>query len=158
MQSFEFANPATVQEAVGLLAPRWGQADVLAGGTDLLSLMKEYLHTPQRVVNIKNIKELEGIQKTDAGLRIGALVTMEELAAECRCPRRLQIAGRRGGGHSQPADPQHGHGGRRPVPAPPLLVLPAGLRPAGDARTASRWCRMARTSTTPSSAAARLIS
>jgi len=31
-------------------------------------------------VNIKNIKELEGIQKTDAGLRIGALATMEELA------------------------------------------------------------------------------
>jgi xanthine dehydrogenase YagS FAD-binding subunit len=80
MQTFEFANPATVEEAVGLLAPRWGQADVLAGGTDLLSLMKEYLHTPKRVVNIKNIKELEGIRKTDAGLRIGALVTLEELA------------------------------------------------------------------------------
>jgi xanthine dehydrogenase YagS FAD-binding subunit len=80
MQTFEFANPATVEEAVGLLAPRWGQADVLAGGTDLLSLMKEYIHTPKRVVNIKNIKELEGIRKTEAGLRIGALVTMEELA------------------------------------------------------------------------------
>jgi xanthine dehydrogenase YagS FAD-binding subunit len=81
MQSFEYANPATLQEAVVLLAPRWGQADVLAGGTDLLSLMKEYLHTPKRVVNIKNIKELEGIQKSDTGLRIGALVTMEELAS-----------------------------------------------------------------------------
>src|ERR1019366_6368181 len=46
----------------------------------LLSLMKEHLHTPKRVVNIKNIKELEGIQKTDAGIRIGALVTMDELA------------------------------------------------------------------------------
>jgi xanthine dehydrogenase YagS FAD-binding subunit len=54
---------------------------VLAGGTDLLALMKEYHHTPKRVVNIKNIKELGGIQKTAAGLRIGALVTMEELAA-----------------------------------------------------------------------------
>jgi xanthine dehydrogenase YagS FAD-binding subunit len=65
---------------VALLGAQWGQADVLAGGTDLLSLMKEHLHTPKRVVNIKNIKELEGIQKTDAGLRIGALVTMDELA------------------------------------------------------------------------------
>jgi xanthine dehydrogenase YagS FAD-binding subunit len=80
MQSFEYANPTTVQEATGLLGAQWGQADVLAGGTDLLSLMKENLHTPKRVVNIKNIKELEGIQKTDAGLRIGALVTMDELA------------------------------------------------------------------------------
>jgi len=81
MQSFEYANPSTLQEAVGLLAARWGETDVLAGGTDQISLMKEYLHTPHRVVNIKNIKELEGIHKTsDGGLRIGAVVTMDELA------------------------------------------------------------------------------
>lgn len=80
MQNFEYANPSTVQEAVGLLAAKWGQADVLAGGTDLISLMKDHLHTPKRVVNIKNIKELEGIQKSGEGLRIGALVTMDELA------------------------------------------------------------------------------
>ena len=80
MQSFEYANPTTLQEATGLLAPRWGQADVLAGGTDLISLMKDHLHTPKRVVNIKNIKELGGIQKTAEGLRIGAIVTIDELA------------------------------------------------------------------------------
>jgi len=80
MNSFEYANPTTVQEAVGLLGAKWGQADVLAGGTDLISLMKDHLHEPKRVVNIKNIKELEGISKTADGLRIGALVTMDELA------------------------------------------------------------------------------
>ena len=80
MHNFEYANPSTVQEAVGLLGAKWGQADVLAGGTDLISLMKDELHTPKRVVNIKNIKELEGIQKTGDGIRIGALVTMDELA------------------------------------------------------------------------------
>ncbi len=80
MQPFEYANPTTIQEAVGLLGTKWGQADVLAGGTDLISLMKDHLHEPKRVVNIKNIKELEGIQKTADGLRIGALVTMDEMA------------------------------------------------------------------------------
>jgi len=80
MQPFEYANPTTVQQAIALLGSEWGQADVLAGGTDLLSLMKEHLHEPKRVVNIKNIKELSGIRKTAAGLRIGALVTMDELA------------------------------------------------------------------------------
>lgn len=80
MNSFEYANPTTLQEAVGLLGTKWGQADVLAGGTDLISLMKDHLHEPKRVVNIKNIKELEGIAKTADGLRIGALVTMDELA------------------------------------------------------------------------------
>jgi len=80
MNSFEYANPTTVQEALGLLGANWGQADILAGGTDLLSLMKDHLHEPKRVVNIKNIKELEGISKTADGLRIGALVTFDELS------------------------------------------------------------------------------
>ena len=52
MQAFEYAAPTTVQDAVALLSPRWGDADVLAGGTDLISLMKEYIHTPRRVVNL----------------------------------------------------------------------------------------------------------
>src|ERR1044071_8755894 len=80
MQAFAYSNPTTVQEAVGLLGARWGDVDVLAGGTDLISLMKEYIHTPKRVVNIKNIKELGGISKSGTGLRIGATVKMEELA------------------------------------------------------------------------------
>ena len=80
MQAFEYANPETLQEALGLLSAQAGHTDVLAGGTDLLSLMKEYVATPARLVNIKGIKELQGITKTAAGLRIGALVTMDEMA------------------------------------------------------------------------------
>jgi xanthine dehydrogenase YagS FAD-binding subunit len=41
--------------------------------------MKEYIHTPQRVVNIKGLKELAGIEKTAAGVRIGALATIDEM-------------------------------------------------------------------------------
>ena len=81
MQAFEYASPATVKEAIALLGPKWGEADVLAGGTDLVSLMKDYVHTPRRVVNIKGIKELGGISKAATGLRIGALVTFDELLA-----------------------------------------------------------------------------
>ena len=131
-ESFEYANPTTVQEAVGLLGTKWGQADVLAGGTDLISLMKDHLHEPKRVVNIKNIKELEGISKTADGLRIGALVTMDELAKNADVSRLVQVARRCRGRNSQPADPPHGDGRRRPLPAPPLLVLPPGTRTDGD--------------------------
>jgi xanthine dehydrogenase YagS FAD-binding subunit len=92
MQPFEYANPTTVQEAVGLLSPHWGQADVLAGGTDLISLMKDHLHTPKRVVNIKNIKELGGISKTADGIRIGATVTIDELAKSPDVPKSLADA------------------------------------------------------------------
>jgi xanthine dehydrogenase YagS FAD-binding subunit len=79
MQAFEYANPATLQDALGMLGNKWGEANVLAGGTDLISLMKEYIETPKRLVNIKGIKELGGIQISKTGLRIGSAVTVEEL-------------------------------------------------------------------------------
>src|SRR3984893_2689764 len=82
MQPFEYANPATLKEALGLLGSQWGEADVLAGGTDLISLMKDYVHTPKRVVSIKGIKELGGINRSAQGLRIGATVTFDELASD----------------------------------------------------------------------------
>ena len=80
MQAFAYANPATVQEAVAMLGARWGEVDVLAGGTDEISLMKEYIHTPKRVVSIKGIADLDKISKTDKGVSIGATVTLEQLA------------------------------------------------------------------------------
>ena len=79
MEAFEYANPTSLQEAMGLLGSSWNDAAVLAGGTDLISTMKDYVASPKRVVNIKNIKELGGIRKSGAGLRIGATVTLEEL-------------------------------------------------------------------------------
>ncbi len=78
MQAFEYAKPATLKEAFGLLGAQWGEADLLAGGTDLLSLTKDYIHTPKRVVSLGGIKELKGI-RASGGLRIGAMVTLDEL-------------------------------------------------------------------------------
>ena len=80
MNAFEYANPSTKEQAVGLLGSEWGETEILAGGTDLLSLMKDYLATPKRLVNIKDIKEFQGIHHAAAtGLRLGALVTLTEL-------------------------------------------------------------------------------
>ena len=79
MQAFAYAHPKTLAEAVSLLGSRWGEAEILAGGTDLLGLMKDYAVTPKRVVNIKGIRELGGIRATPEGLHIGATVTLEEL-------------------------------------------------------------------------------
>ncbi len=81
MQAFEYASPTTLHEALALLGSHWGEADILAGGTDQISLMKDYLHTPKRLVNIKGIKELGGVHHSSQGLRIGATVTFDELAS-----------------------------------------------------------------------------
>lgn len=79
MQPFEYASPKTLKEALALLGNGWSDAAVLAGGTDLISLMKDEVMSPKRVVNIKDIAELKGISKTAAGIRIGALATVDEV-------------------------------------------------------------------------------
>jgi xanthine dehydrogenase YagS FAD-binding subunit len=80
MERFEYTSPTTVKEATSLLGSSWSDAQVLAGGTDLLSLMKDFVASPKRVVNIKGISELHGISKTAIGVRIGAAVTLDDLS------------------------------------------------------------------------------
>jgi xanthine dehydrogenase YagS FAD-binding subunit len=79
MERFEYTSPKTVKDAAAMLGASWNDAQVLAGGTDLISMMKDFVTSPKRVVNIKGISELGGISKTSAGVRIGATVTLDEL-------------------------------------------------------------------------------
>jgi len=81
MESFAYARPATQAEALALLGHSFEEAAVLAGGTDLLSLMKNYVVAPKRLVDIKGVKEFGEITYSDAGgRRIGATVTLQKLA------------------------------------------------------------------------------
>jgi xanthine dehydrogenase YagS FAD-binding subunit len=80
MERFEYANPTTVKDATALLGATWNDAQILAGGTDLISMMKDFVASPKRVVNIKGISELRGIAKTATGVRIGAAVTLDDLS------------------------------------------------------------------------------
>lgn len=78
MRPFEYTSPKTKEQAVSLLGP---EAAVLAGGTDLLALMKDDVVAPQRLVNIKSIAGLEGISYSPrAGLRLGAAAKLQEIA------------------------------------------------------------------------------
>jgi xanthine dehydrogenase YagS FAD-binding subunit len=79
MRALEYASPTTKEQATSLLGRSWTDAAILAGGTDLLSLMKDDVAAPKRVVNIKGIEELRGIRPDGGGVRLGALVTFEEL-------------------------------------------------------------------------------
>ncbi|MBX9600344.1 MAG: FAD binding domain-containing protein [Bryobacteraceae bacterium] len=81
MNALEYANPTTLKDAVALLGPSWNDAAVLAGGTDLISMMKDLLVSPRRLVNIKNIAELGGIARKGGALRIGAAATFDDLAS-----------------------------------------------------------------------------
>ncbi len=78
MRPFEYASPKTKEQAVGLLGP---EAAVLAGGTDLLALMKDDVVAPKRLVNIKAIAGLDGISyHPRTGLRLGAAASLQQVA------------------------------------------------------------------------------
>jgi len=80
MESFAYARPTTQAEALSLLGGNFEEAAILAGGTDLLSLMKNYVVTPKRLVDIKGVKEFGGVTREGGGWRIGSTVTLQELA------------------------------------------------------------------------------
>lgn len=80
MRPFEYAQPTTEAEAVEFLGAHSGQTAVLAGGTDLLNLLKQDLVAPQRVVDIKHIPALKEVRAEEGGIVIGANVTLAELA------------------------------------------------------------------------------
>jgi len=97
MEAFEYASPKTVQEAARLLGSTWGGTEILAGGTDLISAMKDRITTPKRVVSLKNVKGLDRIEYNGrSGLRIGALATIRQLlddkTAQQQYPGLVQAA------------------------------------------------------------------
>lgn len=77
MNSFALADCSTVEAALSQLKDG---AVVKAGGIDLLDRIKNGTDSPARLVNIRNISELRGIQATPDGLTIGALTTLAEVA------------------------------------------------------------------------------
>lgn len=89
MEAFAYASPASLNEAVGLLEAQWGRTAVLAGGTDLLSLMKDGAGQPSRLVNIKSIAELRRIREESGGYRVGAIVTFDELLTHSALPKQF---------------------------------------------------------------------
>lgn len=82
MKPFEYATPSSLAEATGMLTDRWGETELLAGGTDLTACLKQKLIAPKRVVSLKAIPELRGIRVDADALRIGAMVTLAELEAD----------------------------------------------------------------------------
>jgi xanthine dehydrogenase YagS FAD-binding subunit len=102
MRPFEFASPATQKDVPGLLGQSWGETEVLAGGTDLLSLMKDEVTAPRRLVNIKKIAELHGVAPAGGGLKIGALTTLAEIAASAEVQHRFPALAEAAGDAASP--------------------------------------------------------
>src|SRR3981081_3555522 len=95
-----FARPATLDEALGLLAKHGEDAKVLAGGHSLIPAMKLRLSQPKVVVDIGRIEDLRSIGERDGKIAIGALTTHYEIESadflKRSCPLLPEVAGKIG--------------------------------------------------------------
>jgi xanthine dehydrogenase YagS FAD-binding subunit len=108
MKNFTYYRPITLDQAVGLLGSEWGKTELLAGGTDLHDLQKEYIAQPEKVVSLGAIKAVDSILAfdgivpiRDGSFDIGAGVKLADLAAHPqlreRAPALTTAAGDVGG-------------------------------------------------------------
>jgi carbon-monoxide dehydrogenase medium subunit len=80
MFRFEYLEPTDLREAIAILNRYGSEAKVLAGGTDLLALLKDRTLKPRFVVNIKGLAGMGGMIHTPGkGVKIGALTTIRTL-------------------------------------------------------------------------------
>jgi len=75
MHDFDYCAPASLQEAIAAMAAHQGSASLLAGGTDLIVMMRARRKRPDLVVDVKKIPELSELRIDAAGLTIGASVS-----------------------------------------------------------------------------------
>lgn len=76
-----FHTPQTLNEALKLLS-RLEQARILAGGTDLLVDLKQGLAQAKNLISLQKIKELKDITEEKNRIRIGAMVTAQDLICD----------------------------------------------------------------------------
>jgi len=81
LPEFEYQVPATVAEAIGLLAQHQDEASLLAGGQSLIPLLAMRLARPAVLIDINGLDDLSGVSVTDGRVTIGAL-TREYVAEE----------------------------------------------------------------------------
>ncbi len=80
MKAFDYVAPRTEAQVLEYLAANPSNTAILAGGTDLVALMKKMIATPDLVVNIMDVPSLKVIERqSDGSLLIGAAVTLDEL-------------------------------------------------------------------------------
>jgi xanthine dehydrogenase YagS FAD-binding subunit len=93
MRPFKYVRARSPQEAAGLAA-QTPNAKFIAGGTNLLDLMKLQIETPTTLIDVNGLS-LDKVEATeDGGLRIGALVRNSDLAADTRVRRDYGVLSR----------------------------------------------------------------
>jgi aerobic carbon-monoxide dehydrogenase medium subunit len=84
LPAFEYACPATLAEAVALLAAAGGEAKPLAGGQSLVPMMAFRVAQPALLVDLRKLSDLRRIEITADGVRLGAMTRWRDIEDDAR--------------------------------------------------------------------------
>src|SRR2546427_7262605 len=126
---FAYARPASVAEALALLAEHEDEARVLAGGQSLVPMLNFRLAAPKVLVDINRIAALSGIKVAKNHLRIGALTRHVEIERSADIARHLPLVAAAMPHIAHPAIRNRGTFGGSCALAGPAPGLPAPALP-----------------------------
>ena len=81
LPQFKYFEAKSLEQGVALLAEYGEEAKVIAGGTDLMSAMKDRVRTPEVLINIRTIGGLDFIREEEGILKIGVLTSLYRIQA-----------------------------------------------------------------------------
>ena len=154
MHPFTLERPRDLAAALAFRAQAGrndAPAEYIAGGTDMVQLLQEYVRRPERLVSLAGLLD-NRIEVGPQGLRLGAAATMAEVAAHPAVDRAVSRHLRGAAELGEPAGAQPGDHGRQPPAAHPLPLFSrcrlrrlqqarAGLRLRRDRRREPLACR-----------------
>lgn len=82
MKNFKIAQPQSAEQVLALLSKGGENVSLMAGGTDLLTEIKEGVAEPDLVVDLGAVKELAFIRKDKEGMHVGSMTTLADLASD----------------------------------------------------------------------------
>ena len=126
MQNFDFFSASTVEDGLDYLFERQEQCRVIAGGTDLIPLLRTQETCPDHVLDILNVEALKGIAEDGDRIRIGPTTTFTEIMGSDLLQRTVPLLVQAASSVGAPQIRNRGTvGGNIATASPAADVLPA---------------------------------
>src|SRR5437870_10113125 len=91
VNAFEYRAPRVLDEALAILREHGEDARVIAGGTALVTMMRQHLVRPGCLVSLRDVQGLDRIEAANGTLRLGALVTHREAETSPLVSARIPV-------------------------------------------------------------------
>ena len=122
---FQYLSPRTTEEALEIMSRYKGKVRIIAGGTDIMNLLRQRLLSPQYAMTLKGVSDLRGIKSKKGHFLISAATTLREIVESPDIAGFAAAIARVGRSCGRPSDPERrNRWGQSPAKHPVPLLQP----------------------------------